>query len=76
MIHGNCYEDRLGPDITRDMVAWVRQEDPQATLYLNDYDILTGNHLDDYAAQIRTLLDQGVPIGGIGVRGRWQESLL
>lgn len=69
MIHGNFYEDRLGPDITRDMVAWVRQEDPQATLYLNDYDILTGNRVDDYAAQIRTLLDQGVPIGGIGVQG-------
>ncbi|MEN6427621.1 MAG: endo-1,4-beta-xylanase [Phycisphaerales bacterium] len=69
MIHANYYEDRLGPDITRDMADWVRQEDPQAVLYLNDYDILTGNRLDDYAAQIRKLLDQGVPIGGIGVQG-------
>jgi len=69
MIHGNYYEDRLGPGITRDMAAWVRQEDPQALLYLNDYDILTGRRLDDYAAQIRRLLDQGVPIGGIGVQG-------
>ncbi len=69
MIHANYYEERLGPDITKDMASWVRQEDPQAVLYLNDYDILTGKRLDDYLAQIRKLLDQDVHIGGIGVQG-------
>ena len=69
MLHGNYYEQRLGPEITREMAAWMRQEDPQAVLYLNDYDILTGRRVDDYAAQIRHLLEQGVPIGGIGVQG-------
>ena len=69
MLHGNYYEQRLGPNITRDMASWMRQEDPQAVLYLNDYDILTGRRLEDYVAQIRDLLGQGVPIGGIGVQG-------
>jgi len=69
MIHGNYYEERLGPEITRDMAAWVRQGDPDAVLFLNDYDILTGRRLADYLAHIRGLLDQGVPIGGIGVQG-------
>lgn len=69
MIHGNFYEDRLGPNITAQMAAWVREADPDAILYLNDYDILTGRRLDDYVAQIRTLLEQKVPIGGIGVQG-------
>ena len=69
MLHGNYYEERLGPNITRDMAAWMRQEDPQAVLYLNEYDILTGRRLEDYIVQIRKLLDQGVPIGGIGVQG-------
>lgn len=69
MLHGNYYEQRLGPAITRDMASWMRQEDPQAVLYLNDYDILTGRRLEDYAAQIQALLGQGVPIGGIGVQG-------
>ena len=69
MIHGNYYEERLGPEITGQMAAWVRQGDPEAVLYLNDYDILTGNRLDDYVAHIHKLLDQGVPIGGIGVQG-------
>lgn len=69
MLHGNYYEQRLGPNITRDMAAWMRQEDPQAVLYLNDYDILTGRRVKDYVVQIRKLLEQGVPIGGIGVQG-------
>src|SRR5208283_3604272 len=69
MLHGNYYEQRLGPGVTRDMASWMRQEDPQAVLFLNDYDILTGKRLEDYAAQIRKCLDQGVPVGGIGVQG-------
>lgn len=69
MIHGNYYEQRLGEGITGEMVDWVRQADPGATLYLNDYDILTGNKLDAYLEQIRSLLAAGVKIDGIGVQG-------
>ncbi len=69
MIHGNYYEDRLGPDITRLMAEWAHNGDPEARLFLNDYDILTGNRLNDYMAHIRALLKQGVPIAGIGVQG-------
>jgi len=69
MIHGNYYEDRLGPDITKLMAQWAKNGDPDAKLYLNDYDILTGNRLADYMAPIRKLLKQGVPIAGFGVQG-------
>lgn len=69
MLHANYYEERLGTNITKEMALWMRQEDPQCVLYLNDYDILTGRRLDDYLAHIRNFLDQGVPIGGIGVQG-------
>ena len=69
MIHGNYYEDRLGPGITRMMAQWAQNGDPDVRLWLNDYDILTGNRLADYMAQIRKLKDQGVPIAGIGVQG-------
>ncbi len=64
MLHGNYYKQRLGANITRDMASWMREEDPQAVLYLNDYDILTGRRLDDYVVQIR-----GVPRPG-SARGR------
>jgi endo-1,4-beta-xylanase len=69
MIHGNYYEDRLGPDITKKMALWAQEGDPNIKLYLNDYDILTGNKLAEYMAHIRGLLGQGVPIAGIGVQG-------
>lgn len=69
MIHGNYYEDRLGPEITKLMAQWAHEGDPDAKLWLNDYDILTGNMLADYMAQIRKLLREGVPVAGIGVQG-------
>jgi endo-1,4-beta-xylanase len=69
MIHGNYYADRLGQGITKEMVSWVREADPKAVLYLNDYDILTGKRLADYMTHIRGFLAQGVPFQGIGVQG-------
>ena len=69
MIHGNYYAQRLGPGITKQMADWVRQGDPQARLFVNDYDILTGKRLNDYVTHIRSLLQQNVPISGIGVQG-------
>ncbi|MGO8675010.1 MAG: endo-1,4-beta-xylanase [Limisphaerales bacterium] len=69
MMHGNYYEQRLGKDITLQMAQWMRQGDPKAVLFVNDYDVLTGARLEDYVRHIRALLDQGVPLGGIGVQG-------
>lgn len=69
MIHGNYYEDRLGKGITRLMAEWAHNGDRDALLWLNDYDILTGNKLEEYMAHIWKLLKEGVPIAGIGVQG-------
>src|SRR5687767_3914786 len=69
MVHGNFYEQRLGPDITKQMADWMRAEDPNAILFLNDYDMLTGRRIRDYVAQIQKFRDQQVPLGGIGVQG-------
>ncbi len=69
MIHGNYYEDRLGSEITKQMTQWAHSGDPDAKLFLNDYDILTGNQLDAFMAQIRSFLKQRIPLAGIGVQG-------
>ena len=69
MIHSNYYSDRLGPGITKKMAEWFKQGDPEAKLYFNDYDVLTGKRLDDYIAHIRGLLKDGVRMDGIGVQG-------
>lgn len=69
MMHADFYAQRLGPGITKQMADWVREGDPDAVLYVNDYDVLTGRRLEDYVAHIRKLQAAGVPIGGIGVQG-------
>lgn len=69
MIHGNYYEERLGPEITKMMAQWAMEGDPNAKLFVNDYEILTGKRLTDYMTHIRSLLKQGIPIAGIGVQG-------
>lgn len=69
MVHGNYYEERLGPEVTKWMAEWALNGDHDAQLFLNDYNILTGKSLPRYMDQIRNLLKQGVPIAGIGVQG-------
>ncbi len=69
MMHANYYADRLGPGITKQMANWFKEADPDARLFVNDYDVLTGNRLEDYIKHIRGLLEQGVPLAGIGVQG-------
>lgn len=69
MIHSNYYAERLGSDITKQMAEWFKQGDPEARLFVNDYDILTGKRLDDYISHIHGLLQEGVPIYGVGVQG-------
>jgi len=69
MIHGNYYAEKLGEGITKEMSGWVLEGDKDAKLWLNDYDILTGNRLDDFLQHIRILLKEGVPISGLGVQG-------
>jgi GH35 family endo-1,4-beta-xylanase len=69
MMHANYYEQRFGLDFIRKMALWVKEGDPDARLFVNDYDVLTGNRLADYVKHIQRLLDAGVPIAGIGAQG-------
>ncbi len=74
MLHGSFYADRLGPEIRDQMFRWCKQANPDAVLYLNDYDILHGKDLDAYIRQIKKFQGLGTPIGGIGVQGHfWGE---
>jgi GH35 family endo-1,4-beta-xylanase len=73
LLDENMYRTRFGPWITQEMGAAARRGNPAVTLYTNDYAILAGykDKPERYAAQIRELLAQGVPIGGIGVQGHF-----
>ncbi|NET30832.1 MAG: endo-1,4-beta-xylanase [Cyanothece sp. SIO1E1] len=74
-LHDDFFRSRLGEDIIDQMFQWCHQADPDAQLYVNDFDILNGKDLNQYVAQIRALLDRGVPVHGIGIQGHIQEKI-
>jgi len=66
-----------------EMVEWFRRarnHDPDAVLYINDYSILSGGglnrpHQDGYFNIIRSLIEAGAPVGGIGMQGHFGAQL-
>ena len=69
MLLGDYYQERLGPQITVKMAEWVKEGDPEAKLFLNDFDILTGNRLYRFVDHVKDLQNRGVSFDGIGLQG-------
>jgi len=83
MLHGTFYKDRLGEDIHAWMYQRARALDPNAVLFVNEFNILSVDkdfkevQTDEYVAQIRKQLEAGAPIGGVGIQGHiWSEDIL
>lgn len=63
----NPFIKACGLGIVADAFRWAHAADPNAKLYLNDYDQLTpGAKADAQYALVKSLVDQGVPINGVG----------
>ena len=66
-------QDILGEEILVDIFKWAHEEDPTARLYINNFGVLTGiynNQMHDgYERLISMLLNNGAPLGGIGMQG-------
>jgi len=71
MLHGSFFADRLGEDIRQWMYGRSRELDPDADLFVNEYNVLSGTQADLYALQVRDFLDRGFPIDGIGLQGHF-----
>jgi GH35 family endo-1,4-beta-xylanase len=72
------FMDILGRHAMVDWFQAARAGDPNAKLYINDFNILEGEdkaHQDDYAATIQYLIDQGAPIDGIGLQSHFPARL-
>lgn len=83
MLHGSFFRDRLGGDIHAWMFQRAHQLDPDARLFVNDFNILSVDQsfrqteADAYVKQIRRLIDQGAPIHGVGIQGHiWSKAIL
>ncbi len=83
MLHGDFFKARLGESIWPWMYKRTRELDPEAKLFVNEFNILSVDQdfndvqVDEYIAQIRWLIEQGAPIDGIGIQGHiWHEDIL
>ncbi len=59
------------------MVIWfkaARQADPKALLFVNDYPNPDSGHLDAFDRVVKFLLDNGAPLGGVGLQGHIGSS--
>jgi len=68
------FMDILGRHAMVDWFKAARAGDPDAKLFINDFNILEGDdqaHQDDYAATIQYLIDQGAPLDGIGLQSHF-----
>jgi endo-1,4-beta-xylanase len=76
MINGDFFRRRLGYGIVNDMAWLVKAANPDAKLYVNDYGVLVENgfNASSYITQIENLLNNGVPIDGIGCQGHFVTS--
>ncbi|EER93683.1 uncharacterized protein LOC8056729 [Sorghum bicolor] len=73
MLHGSFYQDKLGKDIRAAMFKTASELDPDALLFVNDYNVegMCDTHAtpEAYIQQIVGLQEQGAPVGGVGLQG-------
>lgn len=65
----NIWIRELGPEIVADAFRWAHEADPDALLFLNDYNAETVNaKTNAYLAFVEELLADGVPVHGFGAQ--------
>jgi endo-1,4-beta-xylanase len=72
------FMDILGRQVMVDWFKAARAGDPEAKLYINDFNIIEGDdkaHQDDYAATIKYLIDAGAPVDGIGLQSHFPSRV-
>ena len=71
--------DRLGPGITMEAFEWAREEDPAATLVMNEWirEIFTGiggATADGVRDRLLELREAGVPVEAVGIQGQFTPA--
>lgn len=67
--HHRTFMDIFGEE---EVVYWYKRAhelEPSIPLYVNQYDVLNGHYHDKFKRWVKLLLDEGAPLGGIGIQG-------
>ncbi|MGD2035710.1 MAG: endo-1,4-beta-xylanase, partial [Bacteroidales bacterium] len=73
--HETWLTDRTGDSVNWNAFNWARESDPDAKLFVNDFNIIVWPVVNEYVEVIREMLDNGAPIDGIGVQGHMENDI-
>jgi GH35 family endo-1,4-beta-xylanase len=83
MLHGEFFKSGINPGIHPWMFKGARKLDPDAKLFVNEFNILTVDQafeevqVEEYIEHIGWLQDQGAVIDGVGIQGHiWKDTIL
>lgn len=60
-----------GPDFIAKAFEYAHEADPKALLFYNDYNESHPHKRDKIYALLKSLLEQGVPVHGVGLQAHW-----
>lgn len=63
--------DIAGPDFIAKAFEYAHEADPKALLFYNDYNEINEGKRERIYALVRSLVERGVPIHGIGLQAHW-----
>lgn len=67
--HANYLQKIVGDSINWNCFKWAHEADPDAKLYINDYNIIEWqDQTNNFVALVKKMLQNGAPISGIGAQ--------
>ena len=67
-LHETFLFDKCGIQLLDSAFVWAHRTDPEAVLYINDYNVVSSGETERYYALIESLLKRKIPVHGIGVQ--------
>ncbi len=60
--------DKCGWELLDSAFVWAHQADPQARLYINEYNVVAAGETERYFELVRGLQKRKIPVSGVGVQ--------
>jgi GH35 family endo-1,4-beta-xylanase len=72
-LHETWLADNAGDSINWNAFIWADQEDPDARLFVNEYNVIVWGTYG-FIDEVQNMIDHGAPIDGIGVQGHMEDG--
>jgi GH35 family endo-1,4-beta-xylanase len=72
-LHENWLSENAGDSINWKAFIWADEEDPDARLFVNEYNVIVWG-TPGFGMAVQGLINHGAPIDGIGVQGHMEDG--